>query len=93
VKIEAWNLVVASNTLQSAFEMSQWSILKFRKVSLLEVEHTLKPVDRAPNEAETCAVLQRRYTAVRYAVSAQNINRHWQNWSWSSVWVRGSASP
>ena len=34
---------------------------------------------RVPNKAETCAVLQRRYTAVRYAVSAQNINRHWQN--------------
>jgi len=45
----------------------------------LALEHTLTSADRAPNEAETCAVLQRRYTAVRHAVSAQNINRHWQN--------------
>ena len=32
--------------------------------------------DRAPNKAETCAVLQRRYTDVRHALSAQNVNRH-----------------
>ena len=34
---------------------------------------------RAPNKAETSAVLQRRYTGVRHVVSAQNVNRHWQN--------------
>ena len=32
--------------------------------------------DRALNKAETCAVLQRRYTAVRHAPSALNANRH-----------------
>ena len=35
--------------------------------------------DRAPNKAETCAVLQRRYTDVRHALSALNVNRHWLN--------------
>ena len=33
----------------------------------------------APNKAETCAVLQRRYTDVRHALSALNVNRHWLN--------------
>mgnify|MGYP007117465502 CR=1 FL=1 len=35
--------------------------------------------DHAPNKAETCAVLQRRYTGVRHALSALNVNRHWLN--------------
>tara|TARA_Y100000385_G_scaffold276805_1_gene323000 strand:+ start:255 stop:479 length:225 start_codon:yes stop_codon:yes gene_type:complete len=35
--------------------------------------------DRGPNKAETCAVLQRRYTDVRHALSALNGNRHWLN--------------
>ena len=35
--------------------------------------------DHAPNKAETCAVLQRRYTGVRHALSAQNVKRHWLN--------------
>ena len=34
---------------------------------------------RVPNKAETCAVLQRRYTDVRHALSALNANRHWLN--------------
>ena len=34
---------------------------------------------RAPNKAETSAVLQRPYTGVRHALSALNVNRHWQN--------------
>ena len=34
---------------------------------------------RVPNKAETCAVLQRRYTGVRHALSALNVNRHWLN--------------
>ena len=34
---------------------------------------------RAPNKAETCAVLQRRYTDVRHALSVRNANRHWLN--------------
>ena len=33
--------------------------------------------DRVPNKAETCAVLQRRYTDVRHALSALNANRYW----------------
>ena len=32
-----------------------------------------------PNKAETCAVLQRRYTDVRHALSVRNANRHWLN--------------
>ena len=32
--------------------------------------------DRVPNKAETCAVLQRRYTDVRRALSALNAKRH-----------------
>ena len=32
---------------------------------------------RAPNKAETCAVLQRPYTGVRHALSALNVSRHW----------------
>jgi len=63
--------------------------LKFRKVSPLELEHTLKSAGRVPNKAETCAVLQRRYTGERHVPSALNVNRHWQNWGWSSVWARG----
>ena len=43
----------------------------------------------APNKAETCAVLQRRYTDVSNALSAVNVNTHWQNWSCSSEWARG----
>jgi hypothetical protein len=35
--------------------------------------------DRAPNKAETCAVLQRRYTGERHVLSALNVNRHWLN--------------
>ena len=35
--------------------------------------------DRAPNKAETCAVLQRPDTGVRHALSALNANRHWLN--------------
>ena len=35
--------------------------------------------DHAPNKAETCAVLQRRYTDVRHALSALNVSRHWLN--------------
>ena len=31
---------------------------------------------RAPNKAETCAVLQRRYTDVRHALFVLNVNRH-----------------
>ena len=31
----------------------------------------------APNKAEICAVLQRRYTDVRHALSALNANRYW----------------
>jgi hypothetical protein len=34
---------------------------------------------RVPKKAESCAVLQRRYTGVRHALSAQNVNRHWLN--------------
>ena len=34
---------------------------------------------RVPNKAETCAVLQRRYTGERHVPSALNANRHWQN--------------
>ena len=34
---------------------------------------------REPNKAESCAVLQRRYTGVRHALSALNVNRHWLN--------------
>ena len=34
---------------------------------------------RAPKKSETCAVLQRRYTAMRHALSARNVNRHWLN--------------
>ena len=34
---------------------------------------------RALNKAETCAVLQRRYTGVRHALSALSVNRHWLN--------------
>jgi|OM-RGC.v1.030900616 hypothetical protein len=33
----------------------------------------------ALNKAETCAVLQRRYTGERHVPSALNANRHWQN--------------
>ena len=33
----------------------------------------------ALNKAETCAVLQRGYTAVRHALSALNVSRHWLN--------------
>ena len=36
-------------------------------------------LDRVPNKAETCAVLQRRYTGVRHALSALSVNRHWLN--------------
>ena len=32
---------------------------------------------RVPNKAETCAVLQRRYTDVRHARSALDANRLW----------------
>ena len=35
--------------------------------------------DRAPNKAETCAALQRRYKDVRHALSVRNANRHWLN--------------
>jgi hypothetical protein len=34
---------------------------------------------RALNKAETCAVLQRRYTDVRHVPSALNVNRLWLN--------------
>ena len=34
---------------------------------------------REPNKAESCAVLQRRYTDVRHALSALNANRLWLN--------------
>ena len=34
---------------------------------------------RVPNKAETCAMLQRRYTGERHVPSALNANRHWQN--------------
>jgi len=34
-------------------------------------------LDRVPNKAETCAVLQRRYTGVRHALSALNASSHW----------------
>ena len=34
---------------------------------------------RVPNKAETCAVLQRRYTGERHVLSALNVTRHWLN--------------
>ena len=34
---------------------------------------------RVPNKAETCAVLQRRYTGERHVPSALNANRLWLN--------------
>jgi len=61
MKIEVWNLVVASNTLQSSLGCSNDLFLKFRKVPPLELEHALKSAGRAPSKAETFAVLQRRF--------------------------------
>ena len=34
---------------------------------------------RAPNKAETCAVLQKGYTLERHALAALNVNRLWLN--------------
>jgi hypothetical protein len=36
-------------------------------------------LDRVPNKAETCAVLQKGYTLERHALAALNVNRLWLN--------------
>ena len=41
--------------------------------------HGARQPGREPNKAEFCAVLQRRYTAVRHALSALNVNGRWLN--------------
>ena len=41
---------------------------------------------RVPNKSETVAVLKRRYTDVRHALSALNADGHSLNKGWSSGW-------
>ncbi|MDG1115183.1 MAG: hypothetical protein P8N63_15550, partial [Pseudomonadales bacterium] len=66
---------MASNILPSSFEVCQRSILKFRKVSPQELEHTLTSAGREPRKVAPCTLLQRRYTDVKHALSALNVNR------------------